>query len=436
MKFNLSHRWQIALAAGGVAAVLFAIVLGGTYGLMVRMERHAARELLDAPLEEAVNALNVGDPLDQEIAGQEDVTIAVFGPDGRKIFQSGRAPVSSWHGRGELIANGRSLLYRSEPHSQDTVVAAIDWTEPKSRLGAVRTTFVMLLLPLSLVVGLAAYIAAGLMFKPLKALTHAAREMAIEGKAGHLEEPRDAEFSPLVRELNVLLSRISAEVERQERLVSDVAHDLSTPLTVIRGRLETALMRDNADEYRPAIKTVIRETERLSAMAEAILRSERMEPDVPPLELSAIATEAVERWSSAFARRGAKLTGSFDECRSKISEEEWTSVLDNLLDNAFKYGGDRCKVALICRSTAKLEVTDNGPGIDPSERRRVFERFTRLDSSRGSNGHGLGLYLCSKIFRARGGSIGIEDGEGMRIIGTLPLIEAGSDTNDLASKET
>src|SRR5438874_1012079 len=112
MKFNPSHRWRIALAAGGVAAILFSAVLGGTYGLMVRMERHAARELLDAPLNEAISALNMGDHLEEEIAGQEDVTIAVFGHDGRKIFQSGRAPVFPWHGRGEHIANGRSLLYR------------------------------------------------------------------------------------------------------------------------------------------------------------------------------------------------------------------------------------------------------------------------------------------------------------------------------------
>jgi signal transduction histidine kinase len=190
-------------------------------------------------------------------------------------------------------------------------------------------------------------------------------------------------------------------------------------------------MQGNAEEYRPAIKTVIRETVRLSAMAEAILQSENVPTEVEAIDVSEITREAMDRWKLPFERKGAVLAESISECWGRITKEEWTSILDNLLDNAFKYGGDRCMVRLSCAASVVLEVTDNGKGIPVADRERVFERFTRLDSSRSSSGHGLGLYLCCKIMKARGGSIGIEqDTNGMRVVATLPKSERA----DLAGK--
>jgi signal transduction histidine kinase len=245
------------------------------------------------------------------------------------------------------------------------------------------------------------------MYRPLRQLTTDAKAMASLGEIGQLADPHDPDFSPLVHELNALLQRIAAEVERQERLVTDVAHDLRTPLTVIRGRLETTLMRARTEEYRPAMETAVRETERLSAMADAILRSQEEPVDAAAIELSTFVAEAIDRWTPIFEQRDARLAGTYVECWARVTSEEWTSLLDNLLDNAFKYGGDYCSVALTCGSEIRLEVCDNGGGVPEAERERVFERFVRLDSSRGADGHGLGLYLCATTVRARGGTIGL-----------------------------
>lgn len=379
-------------------------------------------ELLDAPMSEVVGSLKAGEPLDEEVGSQERVTVVVFAPDGTERFRSGQSPIGTWTGSGDVRVDGKELMYRTAEVGPDRVVAAVDWTRSLSRLHSIGAIFAVLLLPLSVIVGFAAYTAAGLMYRPLRKLTGAAKALAAEGKIGQLDDPKDADFSPLAQEINALLTRIAGEVERQERLVSDVAYDLRTPLTVIRGRLETALMQGNAQEYPIAMRTAIREAERLSAMAESILRIGACPENSEEIELSSHLVGAVERWRQAFDQRGATIEVQTQPCNARISGDEWDSVLDNLFDNAFKYGGDRCSVSLSPGEEIALEMRDNGPGVPEAERDRVFERFVRVDPSRGSSGHGLGLYLCASIVRRCGGAIRILAEPGMCVRVTLPAL--------------
>lgn len=421
MRIRASHRLTIAAAAAAVSAVLFASVLTVAHLTMVSMERRASLELIEAPIKEVTDALRSGEPLDEEAGIQDRVTIAVYLPDGKLRYHSGTAPIGFSMDSGEASLGGRDYIYSTSILGKDRVVAAVDWTQSLTRLKGIRTIFAVLLLPLALIVGFAAYVAAGLMNRPLRSLTFAAKELAADGKIGQLEDPDDADFSPLAREMNALLQRISSEVERQERLVSDVAHDLRTPLTVIRGRLETALMQGSAADYPTAMRTAIREAERLSAMAESILRSGVQGDECGEIELSGILTEATDRWRPAFVQRGASLDVDAASCFARISGEEWNSILDNLLDNAFKYGGLCCNVSLSEGDEIELVVRDNGPGVPENDRERVFDRFVRLDTSRGSNGHGLGLYLCASIVLRLGGTIQILAEAGMVVRVTFPL---------------
>lgn len=405
MKTRLSHRWRITLAASVVAGLLFTVVLLGVYAAMARMSRRAAGDLLDAPMNEVITSLKSGDPLDEEVGAQEHVTVVVFSSDGRQRFRSGTSRVLPWHGSGEIHFGGRDLIYRSQPYGPETIVAVSDWTETRRSLAEMRTLFLLLILPLAASVGLAAFIAAGLMYRPLRQLTSEAQGMATSGNVGQLADPHDPDFSALVLELNMMLQRIAAEVERQDRLVTDVAHDLRTPLTVIRGRLETALMRGRPEDYVSAMETAVRETERLSIIAESILEGQAQRSTAEPIELSHYLSQALDRWKAIFDQRGARLIGSFVECRSTITPEEWASLLDNLLDNAFKYGGDSISVSLEDGLRIVLEISDNGGGIPEADRDRIFDRFVRLDSSRSAPGHGLGLYLCASMVRGRSGAI-------------------------------
>lgn len=420
MRIRPSHKLKIAAVATVASAVLFASVLTIAYLTMLSMERRASLELLEAPMHEVIGSLKSGEPLDEEVGAEDRVTVAVFSADGKLLFRSGTAPIGAWTGSGDLRFNGRDFIYRTSSVGSKSIVAAVDWTRPLARVRSMGTVFAMLLLPLALVVGLAAYVAADLMYRPLRKLTFAAKTLAAEGRIGQLQDPGDHDFSPLAQEINVLLQRISSEVERQERLVSDVAHDLRTPLTVIRGRLETALMQGNASDYPSAMRTAIREAERLSAMAESILRSGLRGDEFGAIELSSVLVESVDRWRPAFEKRGATLEISATRCHARITGEEWNSILDNLLDNEFKYGGDHCHVSLTAGENVVLEVRDNGPGVPDDERKRVFDRFVRLDTSRSSEGHGLGLYLCASFVRKRGGSIEILSEPGMALRLTLP----------------
>lgn len=411
---------KIAAAAAAASALLFALVLIVTYLTMLSLERRASADLLQAPMNEVVGSLRSGEPLDEEVGAADRVTVVVFAASGTLSFRSGTAPVGKWGGSGEMSLSGRKYIYRTVSVGSRTVVAAVDWTQALARLERMRLVFAILLLPFALIVGLAAYVAAGLMYRPLRKLTFAAKAMATEGKIGQLDDPGDPDFTPLAQEINALLHRISSEVERQERLVSDVAHDLRTPLTVIRGRLETALMQANTVAYPAAMQTAIAEAERLSVLADSILTS-GIQPEVcGAVELSEPLKAAILRWEQAFEQRGGNLEATAENCFARIGEDEWNSILDNLIDNAFKYGGSSCKVSLSVGKETVLTVRDDGPGIPAPDRMRVFERFVQLDPSRSSKGHGLGLFLCAAAVSRRGGTIAVLDEPGMAVCIRLP----------------
>ncbi|MEA2554557.1 MAG: two-component system, OmpR family, sensor kinase [Fimbriimonadaceae bacterium] len=429
MKLRLSHRWSIALISAAAAAVLFSVLLFGAFKAMSQSEFDTATGFLTGPLKQTRAAVEKGlrgPDLESAIPLRGRVSIAVFGPNSQLLYKSGPSPVGPWQGVGRVRADGRYLVYKSAVVGPNLIVVDSDWTDASNRLAGVRLLFTILLLPLAAIVGLTAYLAAGLMYGPLKLLTGQAKEMASTTKIGRLRDPHDPDFSPLALELNTLLDRIESEMKRQEQLVADVAHDLRTPLTIIRGRLETALLRGDEREYRAAIEIAVREAERLTAMANAILRSDVTTEEAAPIELSRLASDVVDRWKPAFQAEGAQLTAGLAPCQATIQPSEWTSLLENLIDNALKYGGNACCVRLSVAKTVVLEVADNGPGVPDGEQKRIFERFVRLDRSRASEGYGLGLFLCAQVVSARGGAIRMESDSssgGSKVVVTLPLAD-------------
>ena len=217
MKTKLSHRWRIALAAAAAAALLFGGVLFTAHAYMAQIEKHGAEELLDAPMSEVINSLKSGEPLDEEVGAQDRVTVVVFDPSAHVKFRSGTAPLGDWRGEGEASVDGHSFLFRSATFKGNTVVAVSDWTAAKGRLDRTRIIFLVLILPLAAAVGIAAYVAAGLMYRPLRQLTASAREIVSQHRIGLLKDPLDPDFTPLVQELNARRSPI--------RVVSDPANN-------------------------------------------------------------------------------------------------------------------------------------------------------------------------------------------------------------------
>jgi signal transduction histidine kinase len=208
-------------------------------------------------------------------------------------------------------------------------------------------------------------------------------------------------------------------------VTDDVAHDLKTPLSRLRGRLERALADPNAgSSQREAIRAAIDEADRLLATFNALLSIAELEAggrtdQTEPLDLSDVARSAAELYEPVAEERGFVLAVVAEpEVKIRGDRHLLSQALANLLDNALKYAGHGEIAIRVFRrdGQALLEVTDRGPGIPEADREAVLDRFVRLEPSRTTPGNGLGLSLVRAIVRRHNGSVLLEDnGPGLRV---------------------
>ncbi len=217
--------------------------------------------------------------------------------------------------------------------------------------------------------------------------------------------------------------------------ISNVSHELKTPLSVIRmfsELLATERVR-GADKVKEYGDTITREAERLSRLIENVLDFSRMERGGNAYEfqeghLDVVVEHAIEGYRHRIEREGLKLVTKVDEGLPAISLDEhaMTLLLLNLLENAVKYGKGEVTVYLTrVGDDLRLVVGDQGPGIAKEEQRRIFERFYRTQAARRTSvrGSGIGLSLVKHIAEAHGGRVTIdsEAGRGAAFIVDLPI---------------
>ena len=247
--------------------------------------------------------------------------------------------------------------------------------------------------------------------------------------AGHLRERvperggSDA-FARLDRTLNRMLDRIHDLVGGIQSSTDAIAHDLRTPLMRLKTRLEQAkLAHGGTAAAASAIDDAIAEADDLIATFNSLLRLARIEgTDAPPtteIALDEVAADAVELWQAVAEARGQTLVASLQPARIAGDGDLLFQLLSNLLDNAIKYAprDSRIELSVTSRDGAtELVLRDAGPGIAPGDRERVFDRFVRLESHRGTPGNGLGLSVVRAIAIRHGAELRLESAEpGLRV---------------------
>ncbi|ODT81687.1 MAG: hypothetical protein ABS76_11060 [Pelagibacterium sp. SCN 64-44] len=266
------------------------------------------------------------------------------------------------------------------------------------------------------------------------------RDTSTQIMSGNLSERvpitrRNDEFDGLATNLNAMLDRIEQLLQGLKEVTDNVAHDLKTPLTRLRNQAEAAL-RDNAspETREKALEAVIAESDRLIQTFNALLMIARVEAGAPSgalseIDVSAIVADVAELYGPVAEDAGIAIETAIAEgVTLKANRELVGQAMVNLLENAVKYArpedGSPGRIMVSLRRTGdvvRIAVADNGPGIPESERKRVLERFVRLEKSRSEPGSGLGLALVNAVASLHGGAFRIEDNTpGVRAVLDLP----------------
>ena len=251
------------------------------------------------------------------------------------------------------------------------------------------------------------------------------------------EPPGDDEITRLARTMNEMLDRLRAADERQRRFVADASHELKSPLAAVQAELEVALAHPDQADWEATATRLLDEDRRMERLvADLLFLAQCDDGDAglltAPAErvaLDAVVVDQVDRLGSRWMVP-VEVDVAVGGAQAGVAgrEEHLARVVRNLLENAARHARTGVTVTLRVAEGDELElvVADDGPGIDPADRSRVFDRFTRLDDarSRDEGGSGLGLPIAREIIEAHGGRIFIGDGPGGRLVVRLPRAPA------------
>lgn len=268
-----------------------------------------------------------------------------------------------------------------------------------------------------LMIGIAALSAgavASRLLAPLKALERSAREIAAGGGA-RLRTPipgtdKADELGSLARTLQDSFDRLAAARERERDFTRAAAHDLRSPLTALRTRLQATLARErDAPEYARQLRELEVDVARMSELAEHLLMLARDADEaltLAPLDLSALARERVARARTSHPGMDIETRGHA-EVGVEGDARLLAHVLDNLIDNAARHGAGSPVTVTVRRvgGSAWLAVRDEGPGVDPAELPRLTRPFHQADAARSSGGSGLGLAIVARIAELHGADL-------------------------------
>jgi two-component system OmpR family sensor kinase len=305
-------------------------------------------------------------------------------------------------------------------------LAEVNQSVRRSTIGLLVIGLAGLIAGLVLAFGIAASIA-----RPLRRLTSTARRLG----DGDLEARTDnvggaEEIREVGRSFDDMADRLERTVQAQREFVANASHQLRTPLTSVKLRLESVIDAIDDPLFRADLQAAEHEVDRLSEIiSRLLLMSRQIEAgDVTRVDLADAARRAAERWRDRADHAGATLTVDGEDGVAQANPMDVEQVLDNLLDNAIAYAPGPIRIETGRRDgRVFVAVEDLGPGIPPDEIPRVTERFYRGMGVR-SSGSGLGLAIAKELTEKWGGTASLLTGEGGGVRVEIELRAAGGGT--------
>jgi signal transduction histidine kinase len=293
-------------------------------------------------------------------------------------------------------------------------------------------SFLLVALLALVLIGLVAWFVAGRLLRPIRLLRDAAAANSATDLSARIPVTGNDDISELTVTINGMFERLEDSFASQRRLIDDVRHELKTPITIVRGTLELLDSSDRADV--DAVRAVaLDELGRMSSMvSELSLLAEARTPDF--VELAAVdvndftAAVAIKVRALDSARAWPVMVGASGT--AIVDPQRLTQAWLQLADNAAKYATKNTPISIgsDIGSDGGVEwlylwVRDSGPGIPSHAHARIFERFGRLESNRGTAGSGLGLAIVLAIAEAHGGTVSLssELGQGSTFTIRVPL---------------
>jgi len=453
----------IFLVSAAVAFAFFYYLITTTLRGRTDQELLAdVRSFSSVMLVQGIEAVKRQALLESHAAGERKIFVQLLYPDGRVFSSSNMSYFSNIPVSREAIAR---LLETQEPlfatvsspdhrHEIRVVYALLgpgliihfgEAMEGLTRfIEAFQRIFILTMAALFLLAVAAGWFMARRALSGVAEVTRTARRIS----EGMLDDRvpvtrRAEEIDQLAATFNLMLDRIQGLVTGIKEMTDNIAHDLKSPITRIRGQAELALVGDGPLEELAA--TAIEESDRLLAMIDAMLFISRTEagvtrPELRPVDLADLVRSACELFQSVAEDKGIHLSWSATESLPLMADAPLVQRLTaNLLDNAIKYTPAGGKVQLTLtrdgNGSALLRVQDTGPGISAADLPHIFDRFYRGDPSRSQPGSGLGLSFARAVAHAHGGDIRVEStpGRGSTFTAELPVLKISAPVVDISN---
>ncbi len=453
---RLPIRWQFTLWFGATLALL----LFGFSLLLFAVMRHQLLAAVDAGLQEELREITNEISLARKLPEMLEQTQRRFlehgvyhfqmvDTAGRVLFQSrafdGRPPLSlPVAAAGRLQFDMRDLpglgpcrvvtSVVDGPGGRYVVHAATS-LGPFERQLSLLITVLVASGPIALACGIAGgYTLARRALSPVDRIVDVANRITATDLHQRVDvlNPND-ELGRLAQTFNALIDRLQKAIEEMRRFTADAAHELRTPLAVLRSGIDVTLRAPRtAQEYRQALEAAADEANRLTRLADQLLFLSRqaagmMQIDREEMRLDALVKDVAEQFASRTDEAGVALTVEpLEPWTVRGDDIRLSQVFYNVLENAIKYTPRGGRVTVRGRAVdhrVEIEVEDTGLGIPPEHLPHVFKRFYRVEQSRSAErgGSGLGLAIAQSAIEAHGGTISIKSTPGRGTVVSLSL---------------